>query len=301
MNSCWFRKLIWLMWLALPATALRFWSAWGQLPVRMATHFNASGQPNGWMPKETALVFALGITAVMLIVFTAILWIMQKQEVTGAASWAMLAFSYLIIAFVYSANDKVVSYNLTGQRVDLDLWMALLPPAIIVFLAIYLQSKRGQALPASVPLAEETHSSRRWGAVLMLAGSGILVGGMQAPAAALKIGIALISALLLVSGLAAWSGFRYSFSPSGLEISTLGYRLRSIPKEQIKSYAIAPWNIARGYGIRGVGNSRAYVWGNRGVQIETTQGQVFIGHNHPERIVRDLEMIAPRGAPVASR
>ena len=74
----------------------------------------------------------------------------------------------------------------------------------------------------------------------------------------------------------------------------LGFRLRSISAEQIHSYAMQPWSIARGYGIRGVGNSRAYVWGNTGVDIDTLQGSIFLGHSDPDRIVRDLEMITQR-------
>jgi hypothetical protein len=49
--------------------------------------------------------------------------------------------------------------------------------------------------------------------------------------------------------------------------------------------------MLRGYGIRGIGNTRAYVWGNRVVHITTLEGEVFLGHNDPARIVRDLDML----------
>jgi hypothetical protein len=74
-----------------------------------------------------------------------------------------------------------------------------------------------------------------------------------------------------------------------VEIRTLGFRLRSIPRAEIKQYAPESWNPLRGYGIRGIGNRRAYVWGNKGVRIETTEGEVFLGHEQPDRIVRDLD------------
>ena len=73
-----------------------------------------------------------------------------------------------------------------------------------------------------------------------------------------------------------------------------GFRLRSITRDQIARYGIERWNALRGYGIRGVGNTRAYVWGNQVVHITTLEGEVFLGHNDPVRIVRDLDMI--RGA-----
>ena len=57
----------------------------------------------------------------------------------------------------------------------------------------------------------------------------------------------------------------------------------------IVSYAIEPWAFIRGYGIRGIGSTRAYVWCNKVVHIKTTNGDVYLGHNDPARIVRDLD------------
>ena len=33
-----------------------------------------------------------------------------------------------------------------------------------------------------------------------------------------------------------------------------------------------------GYGIRGIGERRAYVWCNSGVRIMLSDGEVFLGH-----------------------
>ena len=71
----------------------------------------------------------------------------------------------------------------------------------------------------------------------------------------------------------------------------LRFRLRSIPKQSIVSYSIEPWSMVRGYGIRGVGSTRAYVWCNQVVHIHTSNGDIFLGHSDPERIVRDLDIV----------
>ena len=71
----------------------------------------------------------------------------------------------------------------------------------------------------------------------------------------------------------------------------LGFRLRFLPKESIVGYNIEPWSLIRGYGIRGVGRTRAYVWCNKVVHIKTSTGDIFLGHHDPERIVRDLDMV----------
>jgi hypothetical protein len=95
-----------------------------------------------------------------------------------------------------------------------------------------------------------------------------------------------IPALTLILG-----GFQYRFLRHGVEVRTLGYRLRTIPKMAILSYSIEPWGLPRGYGIRGIGNTRAYVWGNKVVHIRTTNGEVYLGHSEPKRIVQHLDEI----------
>ncbi|MGA8151000.1 MAG: DUF1648 domain-containing protein [Terriglobales bacterium] len=297
MNRNLFRTLTWLLWLALPLTALRFWLVWDQLPLRMATHFNANWQPNGWMSREVALEFALGITVFLLAIFTVILLVVQRQKAADAVVWALLTFSYVVVGFVLAVNSRVVGYNLAEPSFDLNPWMALFPLAIFAFMAVYLFASRREALPPSDVIAEEVHGSPLFGFLFALMLGGTLLLLRTAPTAPVRMFIGLISLLLLVSGLAAWSGFHYFFTRRGVEIRALGFRLRSIPADQIKQYGIQSWNLLRGYGIRGVGNRRAYVWGNRGVQLTTSQGEVFLGHDDPDRIVRDLDMIKsdPRG------
>jgi hypothetical protein len=113
----------------------------------------------------------------------------------------------------------------------------------------------------------------------------------KTPPGPVRLAMALLCFIVLGMAIFAGSGFRYYFGPAGVEIRALGYRLRSIPASQIASYAIEPWNILRGYGIRGISGRRAYVWCNQVVHIKTPQGEVFLGHNEPERIIRDLDMI----------
>ena len=111
------------------------------------------------------------------------------------------------------------------------------------------------------------------------------------PLPGLRLVMALPALLLLGVTALAWSGFHYRFTSQGVEISTLGFRLRSIPLQNIKGYAIAPWSPMGGYGVRGIGEKRAYVWGNTGVRIMLTDGEVLLGHAEPEKIMNDLNAI----------
>lgn len=140
-------------------------------------------------------------------------------------------------------------------------------------------------------IAEETHAGRLWSLIILAALIGPAIPVVLYPTGPARwalgvVGVVGVGTLALVL-----SGFQYRFSRDGVEIRTLGFRLRSIPKQAIVSYSIEPWAFARGYGIRGVGSTRAYVWGNKVVHIRTTNGEVFLGHNDPERIVRDLDRV----------
>jgi hypothetical protein len=140
-------------------------------------------------------------------------------------------------------------------------------------------------------LAEETHSGRAWSLIILLAMMGPMIGIALARTAAVLWPSILAGVIGLGACAMAWSGFQYRFLRHGVEIRMLGFRLRSIPKQSIVSYSIEPWAFIRGYGIRGIGSTRAYVWCNKVVHIRTSNGEIFLGHSDPERIVRDLDMV----------
>jgi hypothetical protein len=140
-------------------------------------------------------------------------------------------------------------------------------------------------------LAEETESGQGWSLLLLLA----LLAPMVALSLAGRPGtlwiIILLAVVALLTCAMAWSGFQYRFLQEGVEVRTLGFRLRTIPKSSIVSYRVEPWPFMRGRGIRGIGGRRAYVWSNQVVHIKTANGDIYLGHNDPQRIVGDLDMV----------
>jgi hypothetical protein len=140
-------------------------------------------------------------------------------------------------------------------------------------------------------LAEETHTGRMWSLAILPVIIGPAISVALYPRTPAMYG--LVAVLVIGFGVLAmiWSGFRYRFRHEGVEISMLGIRLRSIPRRAIVRYSIEPWGFPRGYGIRGIGRSRAYTWGNKVVRIQTTDGEVYLGHEDPQRIIRDLNQV----------
>ena len=114
MNRNWFKTLIWLMWLALPITALNYWSAWDQLPARMAVHFDADWHPNGYTSREGAIMLGLGIMGFMLVVSTIGLLMVHALKPAGTA-WALLIVFYVTLAFTWYGNHSIIEFNLNAQ------------------------------------------------------------------------------------------------------------------------------------------------------------------------------------------
>ncbi len=279
------------MWLALPAMAWRYWQVWDRLPARMATHFDAAGRANGWMSREASLMFTLGFLAFMLAAFSVVLYFVRRKYPPSAMSWALLLFFCAEIWTIYFMLDSTLGYNLAGTSISVAPLLAVTPLGILAVLAVSFMEKRGSAFPPGELLAEEVQSGKAWSPLLlipMLAGVWVV---MALPAGAMRLGVVILGPIFLAIFGMAWDGFHYYFTRHGLEIRTLGFRLKSVPVAQIEEYSVEHWNPVGGYGIRGVGNHKAYVWGNKGVRIRLQNGELFLGHRDPARIIRDLDSL----------
>jgi hypothetical protein len=288
MTRRWWQVCIALLWAAVPAIRFQYSQAWDRLPVRMATHFGVNGQPNGWMSRKVAMWFMLGLVTFMLITATLVLLRVRKPD---GLAYALLGMFYAIMIVLYRISGAMIDYNLSGSPLNIAPEITALMLAVFMVIAVAIVSRRGKTLPEAGVIAEETHSSVLWAmffAVLLVL-EICLAAWIPIPLAR----VVLVPLCIVFAAIAAMagSGFHYRFLRSGVEVSTLGFRLRSIAKEMIQSYAPQDWSPLYGYGIRGIGERRAYVWGNRGVRIQTRDGEVFLGHSNPDKIVHDLDAI----------
>jgi hypothetical protein len=291
MTPTWFRTLAASLWLAPGVMAVRYWQVWDRLPMRVASHFDAAGRANGWMTREASLYFDVIFLAFLAGVFSVVLFVVQRKYGLGNVPWALLGFFHAEIwTFVHLLNSTV-DYNLNGTAIAIRplLVVSALGGAVIV--ALVLGEKRGSAFSATEVLAEEVHSGKAWGASLLGAAAVLAAVAAAVPNLTARLALGLSAAATGAAAAMAWDGFHYYFTRHGVEVRTLGFRLKSIPVLEIKNYEIQPWNPVGGFGIRGLGNRKAYVWGKSGVRVEMYEGEVFLGHSDPQRIVHDLNVI----------
>src|ERR1051325_854284 len=145
MTRTWWKIGIALPWLVLPLIALRYWMVWDQLPARMATHFNAMNQPNGWMSRQGSFYFIAGLYLCLVTLFTVITMVIHKLHAPNAAAWAVLGLFYVILGVLYYGNESVLAYNLTGAPVQILAMVIPVFVAIFVVIAITLSAKGGQS------------------------------------------------------------------------------------------------------------------------------------------------------------
>jgi len=276
------------LWLALPVVALRLLMVWDRLPLRLATHFDLAGRPNGWMSPNAFLVFILVTLTAAAATSTIVVYRVSQPDLSA---WTLLGFLYVVTGILYGAADGIVNYNLYGRGVHVLPYLIVGFGSMFVVLVVYIGTRRGPQLPAENLIADEVHASRLWAMVMALPIVLMAMLAVSAPNLVVRLVLVIPILLLLMAVIMAWSGFHYIFSNSGLEVRTLGFRLRTIPAAQIRDYGVDNWSAAGGYGIRGVGNKRAYVWGKKGVRIHLWDGEVFLGHGEPERLVRDLDAV----------
>lgn len=139
-------------------------------------------------------------------------------------------------------------------------------------------------------LAVEHHAGRIWSLLILPALVVPVISVSFYPTGPARWAVVLVALVGIPALALVLSGFEYRFLRHGVEVRTLGYCLCKIPQMAIVSYSIEPWTLARGgYGIRARAGMRAYVWGKKVVHIRTANGDVFLGHDEPEKIVQQLD------------
>ena len=114
MQRTWFKVAVVLMWLALPLSAWEYRSAWDELPARVAVHFDANWNANGYTSREGALYLGIGILATMLVMFTLTAVILQALK--PSAAWPALLVAYVAVGFCWYGNHSIVKFNLTRKE-----------------------------------------------------------------------------------------------------------------------------------------------------------------------------------------
>ena len=178
---------------------------WNQLPATIATHYGLNGQPDGWMPKETAALFVGGISVFLYLV----LRFLPKLDPGGRLQTANFLKLRLVITCFFSAIMALVFYMAANQNNTEKMTGILLALAALMVAGVgnYLTTVKpnwfvGIRTPWTLQSDSVWRKTHRMGGRLMVAGgilAAILALVVPAPYTVVSVlGVVLLSALIPV-------------------------------------------------------------------------------------------------------
>jgi len=276
--------------------AFGYVAAWPRLPAQIPSHVGGDGVVDAWLGRGTYFVVALVAIAV-----TGLCWGRVRRSADGDATdlgWLLVALSEMGLLAALPIHGATGEARWLTVVTGCAIVMAA---AVITLVVASIAAGAGTFRRARmVSFAVEIHRSSRRAAwnLLFLAGPAI------AFAATPNLGVRLVAAAGF--GLGVWAiallgrGFQYRFGSAGVEVTALGGRVLFVPRDEIigcEARSVDPLRTFGGWGIRGTGTQRAFILGGHdGVSITTRQGEVFLGHPDPARLLRHLERVRHGGA-----
>ncbi len=110
MNRTKARLLLLLPWLSVPLVVTVHLALWDRIPVRLATHFDLAGEPNGWMTRGQSLGFDLAVLLFVLVSATPQVLKLEPQR--RLSRLVVLNLSVLFVTLVFLG---LLKYNVTGS------------------------------------------------------------------------------------------------------------------------------------------------------------------------------------------
>jgi uncharacterized membrane protein len=198
------RRSDWFSLGTIAVTALATAAIYGDLPVRVATHFDMAGNPNGWMPRPVAAAFgpvaALVLWAIVRFVPRALPT--KEQQRLGDAGPALVAA--LMAVFMAVVQVIILAVALTPSiEITRVIWL----PVGGLFIALGLvlpRIRRNGVIGIRTPwtmTSDENWARTHRVAGYCLAAGGVLAGllGLLVPAplgGTLAIGSVLVSSIV---------------------------------------------------------------------------------------------------------
>jgi uncharacterized membrane protein len=209
MNS---RTLLVVSFLAIGAMlGISLWG-WVALPegARIATHWDASGNPNGYSSKALGLIALPGVALALTLLF-AVLPYIEPRRANLLASRKLYLSGWYGGLFVMANAQLLIVLHATGQAVDARRWTTAALGLLYIFLGNFMGKSRSNFF-VGVRLPWTLSSERAWSKSNRLAGFGFVATGFAtliavfaakslAPAMVLGVGTALS---ITVAGVASY-------------------------------------------------------------------------------------------------
>lgn len=294
------RIAYWVPWVFFAVLVTDIARAYGSLPRVIASHFNAAGAPNGFATKDSVMVTILVVALLITSLFT---FLLSRFSQISGLGWLLMVAEYWGLGVLVMITHGTLEVGLGETHVlsaPLAVWSLIMGTALVIGEAGRISTLRQRAdYEHGQLIAEEVHNSPKAGALL----AAISVVAVALPTAVGATGPArfvpaAVGLVMLGSAIWALTGFRYRVTTAGFEIRMLGMPIRFVPAMDIASVTARDCDALKdfgGWGIRGVGKMRAYIWGgNQCVHVRTNDGEdLYLGISDAQRLAHELEQMQP--------
>lgn len=145
-----------------------------QLPEKIATHWDAHGNANGWQSKLTGAVIN---PAILLVINLAVPFLIRLDPSNKGMNRKVTAMIQWIIPIVSLACSGITLATAMGSTVPVEVVMPLLLGGVFVLLGNYLP-KTKQSFTIGIKLPWTLYSEKNWNATHRLAGFLWVVCGL---------------------------------------------------------------------------------------------------------------------------
>jgi len=213
---------------------------------------------------------------------------------------------YLTVMFLSLIFWQITRFNLQGSTFSLSLpvWVGLAAGGLGYWVGRSRPEIRSAAAADSAARATEKSiigidvHRRPIPIVLMLAGLALMIRiypGHGSPIA-LRVLVGAAVAFVGYFTLLACAGFSYVVSRDGVRVRGLFRSMRTVSRKDILAVDIQPAPPFGGYGIRLWGGDTAYYWGGKQtVRLKMAGGNLFLGSNRPEYLLKLLQDMLSKG------
>lgn len=146
---------------------------WNRLPDRIATHWGADGQPNGWSGKAFA-VFGLPCVLAVIQLITAFVMLNDPKKknihkkALGIVLWIIPVLSFLVNGITY--------FTALGADINMTIVVCMLIGVLFIVLGNYMPKLR-QNYTVGIRLPWTLNSEENWNRTHRLGGKALIIGG----------------------------------------------------------------------------------------------------------------------------
>jgi len=274
---------------------------WGRLPTTLAVQFGFDARPISWLSKTKFVLLAAGFLTAELVVAQ----LLSRRTQTRVTPVLLAAILFELAVF-----GGVIAYNVapgkTWSMLGLTVLSALVLLIVAATVSFLIARGRGRSLARHPPkrdvkvLGTFVHRSA---AVFWVVIPVLLIQGWiwRTPGVVSKMAVLIVSVTMLWVGALALVGFRYIVREDGLLVKGLIRDVAFVSCEEMRGVSVSPADPMEfgGWGIRGTGRRRAFIWrGGEGVRLDIEAGLVFLGTDEPEALAGLLRGICPARSPV---